>query len=123
MILASGRVIPNWILQESFELFGKSSEISEIIEDIECISKVDWNTADNSKLSAEDALEVFKKFNDILEDYDDMQDDFFEKNGLGHDEFDNDGGDDDNEDAPDSPEDNALRGEPVAPRFKEIGNR
>ena len=115
MILTSGRVVPNWILQLAFIQFDEAITVAEVIEDIENIAQDELNETSHSKLSAEDALEVFKKFNEIQPDYESMQDEFFEKHGLGHDEYD---GDDDNE--PSGPEDGMLHGELVS--NKEVNN-
>lgn len=107
MILTSGRIVPNWILQLAFMLFDRNTTMAEVIEDIEDIAQDDLNETDHSKLSVEDALEIFKKFNEIYPDYEDMLDEFFEKHGLGDDGY---GGSDDDgdDDVPDGPEDNAL---------------
>lgn len=106
MILTSGRIVPNWILRLAFGLFNTNTTMAEVIEDIENIAEDELNEASHSKLSVEDALEIFKKFNDIQPDHEDMLDEFFEKHGLGPDEYDDD--DDDNDDVPEDPEDNAL---------------
>jgi len=97
MILTSGRVIPNWILQLAFEIFNKDTTMADLIKDIEDIVQDELDEAERNKLSAEDALEIFKRFNEIQPDYEDMLDEFFEKHGLGYDEFDDDDDDDDDE--------------------------
>jgi len=101
MKLASGRIIPNWILQLSFRLFDDNTTMTEVIEDIEDIMRDELNVTDRSGLSLEDALEVYKKFNEIQIDYDNVLEDFFEKHGLGHDEYDGDDDDDDGDDGDD----------------------
>ena len=107
MILTSGRVVPNWILQLAFMQFGEATTMADVINDIEAIVQDELNETDRNRLSVKDALEIFKKFNEIQPDYEDMLDEFFEEHGLGHDEYD--GRDDDGEDdAPDGPVDNAL---------------
>lgn len=111
MILTSGRIVPNWILQLAFMQFDSNTTVAEVITDIEDIVQDELNKTARSRLSVEDALEVFKKFNDIQPDYEDVLDEFFEKHGLGHDEYDGDDDEDGGDVAPDSPEDNALHPE------------
>ena len=86
-------------------LFDDNTTTAEVIEDIEDIVQDEINVTDHSKLSIEDALEVYKKFNEIQSDYDDMLYEFFEKHDLGPDEYDG-----DNE--PEGPEDNTVYEEP-----------
>lgn len=117
MILTSGRVIPNWILQMAFMQFGESTTMAEVIEDVNDIMEDGLNKTEHSKLFVDDALEVFKKFNEIRPDYEDMLDEFFEDHGLGHDEYDGNDNDDDDDNgdndddggnAPDDSEDHTL---------------
>lgn len=119
MILTSGRIVPNWILQSAFELFEKDSDLREVILDLDGILDDEQNETDRGTLSVEDALEIYKKFNSIYSDYEDMLDEFFEKHGLGHDEYDGDDDDDDADDEPDGPEDNAQCVKPVTQAKKE----
>jgi len=123
MILTSGRIIPNWIIHVAFEMFNEDTTMADIIEDMEDILQDELNMTDHSKLSAKDALEIFGKFNKIWSDYEDMLYEFFEKHGLGDDEYDgydddNDNDDNDNDDndddyvEPDDPEDNVPSEEP-----------
>jgi len=114
LILESGRVVPNWILQLAFELFNNDTTMADLITDIETIMRDELNEADHSKLSTVDALGVLKKFNEIWPDYEDMLDEFFEKHGLGDDEYSGDDDDDENDgnDEPGGPENNVPCEEP-----------
>ena len=123
MILTSGRIIPNWILQLAFIEFDEVTTMADVIKDIEDIMQDELNVTDHSKLSTKDALEIFGKFNVILPDYESMLCEFFEKHDLGPDEYDGDDDDDNDEPSgPEDPEDNTVDEKPVTPtevKYKE----
>jgi len=84
--------------------------MADLITDIEGIMRDELNETNRSKLSIEDALEIFGKFNEIWPDYEDVLDEFFEKHGLGDDEYsgDDDDDEDDGNDEPGGPENNTV---------------
>lgn len=97
MILKSGRIIPNCILNEAFKAYSRDQGDDEARREIDwAFDEFDDLTIDRSHVSDEDLDEVIDKFEEIIEEFWDLMDDFFERNGLGDDGWG--GGNDDNND-------------------------
>jgi hypothetical protein len=100
MLLKSGRIVPNWILQLAFVTFDQFGEdMGEVVEDLNTILQDKSNTTSHDALSQDDAFELYKKFNEMQDEFDDILLGFLEKNGLGPDEFDDDGEESDEEES------------------------